>query len=47
MKNFIRHNIQNVKGTKRAGSIERESPKHSPIKHYSNIKNTSIQQRVS
>ena len=47
MKNFIRQNIHNIKGTKKAASIEREQPKSIATKHHSGIKNLSIHNRVS
>jgi hypothetical protein len=47
MKNFIRQNIHNIKGARKAASIEREKPKSVVTKHYSGVKNISIHNRVS
>lgn len=46
MRNFIRHNIENVKG-KKAVSIERENPKQSQVNRTNPHKNISMAERVS
>lgn len=46
MRNFIRHNIENVKG-KKAVSIERENPKQSHIVKSNPLRNLSIADRVT
>ncbi len=46
MKNFIRHNIQNVKGSKKGVSIEREQQKNTTVKRYSQHKSPMITFRV-
>lgn len=46
MRNFIRHNIENVKG-KKAVSIERENPKQSHIVKSIPPRNLSIADRVT
>jgi hypothetical protein len=45
--NFIRRNIENVKGAKKAMSIERENLKTTTPKKYGGSKNASVDKRVS
>jgi hypothetical protein len=46
MRNFIRHNIDNIKG-KKAVSIERENPKQSQVQRSKAPRNISMADRVS
>ena len=45
--NFIRRNIENIRGAKKPVSIEREHQKSTPFKHYSLSKNSAVDKRIS
>lgn len=47
MKNFIKYNINNVKGTRNAVSIERDPSKSPPQKYYSPGKQRPMNTRLS
>lgn len=47
MKNFIRRNIDNVKGTKLSMSIERENNKKPNSKYHSVAKRSQVSDRLA